>query len=67
MGRTIFRRYYNGKEFHADSEVDAFNTLREANRKAKYYRRSGYNARIARRDCGKRRYAVYHSIEYTRR
>ena len=67
MGDLIFRRYYNGKEFCADSVDDTFNTKRVATTRANAYRARGYNARVVRGDYGMRRYVVYHSVEYSRR
>jgi len=67
MRATIFRRYYNGKEFHADSVEDTFNTKRVAATRANAYRQRGYNARVVRGDYGLRRYAVFHSVEYAKR
>lgn len=63
----IYRRYYAGKEFHADSIDDTFNTKRVATTRANAYRQRGYNARVVRGDYGLRRYAVYHSLEYSKR
>jgi len=64
---TIFRRYYNGKEYRADSEEDTFNTKRVAMTRARAFRQRGYNARVVRGEFGNRKYAVYHSVEYSRR
>ena len=64
----IYRRYYNGKEFRADSIDDTFSTKRAATTRANAYTARGYNVRVVRGDYGvKGRYDVYHSVEYSKR
>jgi len=67
MGDMVFRRYYNGEEYLADSVNDTFNTKRNATTRANVYRARGYNARVVKGEFGRRNYAVYHSTRYSKR
>ena len=64
IGGTVWRRMYNSKEYTADAVTDRFRTKRDAVKRAKYWRKYGYNARIAKTESG---YYVYHSTDYAKK